>query len=196
MLDALSVCAQCDFDVRQRVRAHERPCHSLINQTVAVRNCSHFIALKRYKTILRNIEYVLSFAAFCKHLFFIFIIFIIFILYIRKKINRIFFLMRKKVKHFLVRNLQSMINRICFVRVLLYMHAVFWKRSILRPLPPLPLPRFLFRFHQNEIILLVAIPPTYLEAAGTANRFRFRFQNTACMIGFFSTSVCLTVRAC
>ena len=54
--------------------------------------------------------------------------------------------------------------------------AVFWKWSILGPLPPLPLPRF--RFHQNVVILLVAIPPTYLEAADKNNRFRFRFQNT------------------
>ena len=42
----------------------------------------------------------------------------------------------------------------------------------------LPLPRFCFRFHQNIVILLVAIPPTYLEAADKNNRFRFRFQNT------------------
>ena len=31
------------------------------------------------------------------------------------------------------------------------------------------------RFHKNVVILLVAIPPTNLEAADTA--FRFRFQN-------------------
>ena len=55
--------------------------------------------------------------------------------------------------------------------------AVFLKRSILGPLPPLPLLRFRFRFHQNVVILLVAIPPTYLEAADKNNRFRFRFQN-------------------
>ena len=30
------------------------------------------------------------------------------------------------------------------------------------------------RFHQNVVILLVAIPPTNLEAADTANRFRFQ----------------------
>ena len=52
--------------------------------------------------------------------------------------------------------------------------TVFWKRSILGPLP---LPRF--RFHQNIVNLLVAIPPTYLEATGKNNRFPFRFQNTA-----------------
>ena len=54
--------------------------------------------------------------------------------------------------------------------------AVFWKRSIIGLLR---LPRFGFRFHQNAVILLVAIPPTNLEAADTANRFRFRFQNPA-----------------
>ena len=52
--------------------------------------------------------------------------------------------------------------------------AVFWKRSIIRPLP-LPLPHF--RFHHNVVILLVAIPTTYLEAADLANRFHLRFQN-------------------
>ena len=39
--------------------------------------------------------------------------------------------------------------------------------------------RFRFRFHQNVVILLVAIPPTYLEAADKTNRFRFRFLNPA-----------------
>ena len=39
--------------------------------------------------------------------------------------------------------------------------------------------RFRFRFHQDVVILLVIIPPTYLKAAATANRFRFRFQNPA-----------------
>ena len=48
----------------------------------------------------------------------------------------------------------------------------FWKRSILGPLP---LPRF--RFRQDVVILLVAIPPTYLEAVDIANHLRFRFQN-------------------
>ena len=52
------------------------------------------------------------------------------------------------------------------------------KRWILVALPPLPLPRFRFCFLQNVVILLVAIPPTYLEAADQTNRFRFRFQNT------------------
>ena len=42
-----------------------------------------------------------------------------------------------------------------------------------------PLPHFRFRFCQNAVILLLAIPPTYLEAAAVANRFRFRFQNLA-----------------
>ena len=55
--------------------------------------------------------------------------------------------------------------------------AVFWKRLILGPLPPLPIPRFRFRFHQNVVILLVAIPPTYFEAADKNNHFRFSFQN-------------------
>ena len=41
-------------------------------------------------------------------------------------------------------------------------------------LPPLPLPRFRFRFHKNVVILLVAIPSTNVEAADSANRFRFR----------------------
>ena len=50
--------------------------------------------------------------------------------------------------------------------------AGFWKRSNLGLLP-----RFRFRFHENVVIFLVAIPPTYLEAADSANRFRFRFQN-------------------
>ena len=36
-----------------------------------------------------------------------------------------------------------------------------------------------FHFRQNVVILLLAIPSTYLEAAATANRFRFRFQNPA-----------------
>ena len=36
------------------------------------------------------------------------------------------------------------------------------------------------RFHKNVVVLLVAIPPTYFEAAVTANRFRFRFQNPDC----------------
>ena len=49
---------------------------------------------------------------------------------------------------------------------------MFWKRSILGLLPPLPHLRF--RFH--VVILLVATPPTYLEAADKNNRFRF--QNT------------------
>ena len=49
---------------------------------------------------------------------------------------------------------------------------VFWKRSIFGLI-------FFrrFRFRQNVVVLLVAIPPTYLEAADVANRFRFRFQN-------------------
>ena len=51
----------------------------------------------------------------------------------------------------------------------------FWKQSILGPLPPLPIPRFLFR--QNVVVLLVAIPTTYLEAADKTNRCRF--QNPA-----------------
>ena len=37
------------------------------------------------------------------------------------------------------------------------------------------LPRF--RFHQNVVILLVAFPPTYLEATDKTNRFRY--QNPA-----------------
>ena len=45
---------------------------------------------------------------------------------------------------------------------------------ILGLLLPLPLPRF--RFPQNAVILLVAIPPMNLEVADTANRFRFRFR--------------------
>ena len=44
--------------------------------------------------------------------------------------------------------------------------------------PPLPLPRF--RFRQSVIILLVAIPPSYLEAPVSSNRFRFRFQKHDC----------------
>ena len=52
---------------------------------------------------------------------------------------------------------------------------MFWKQSILGPLPPPPLPRF--RFRQSVVISLLAIPPTNLEAADTANSFRFRFQN-------------------
>ena len=55
------------------------------------------------------------------------------------------------------------------------------KRWILVPLPPHPLPRlrfrFRFRFHKNVVILLVAIPPTNVEAADSADRFRFRFSN-------------------
>ena len=50
------------------------------------------------------------------------------------------------------------------------------KRWILVKLPPLPHPRF--RFHQNVVILLVAIPPTYLEAAASAIRFRFQNPNS------------------
>ena len=51
---------------------------------------------------------------------------------------------------------------------------LFWKWTILGPLPPLPLPRFHSRFHKNVITLLVAIPPTYLEAVDKNNRFRFQ----------------------
>ena len=47
--------------------------------------------------------------------------------------------------------------------------SVFWKRLILLPLS-LPLP-------PKCSIIQVAIPPTNQEAANTANRFRFRFQN-------------------
>ena len=47
-----------------------------------------------------------------------------------------------------------------------------WKRWILVPLPALPLPHF--RFHKNVVILLVAIPPTNVEVADSAYRFRFR----------------------
>jgi len=53
------------------------------------------------------------------------------------------------------------------------MTAGFWKRSILVPL--LPFPRF--RFRQNVVISLVAIPPTHLEAVDKNNRFRY--QNPA-----------------
>ena len=40
---------------------------------------------------------------------------------------------------------------------------VFWKRCSSR-----------FRFHQKMVVLLVAIPPTNLEAVDTADRFRFQ----------------------
>ena len=33
-----------------------------------------------------------------------------------------------------------------------------------------------FRFHQNVVIFLVAIPPTNVEAADLADRFFFRFR--------------------
>ena len=33
-----------------------------------------------------------------------------------------------------------------------------------------------FRFHQNVVIFLVAIPPTNVEAADPTDRFRFRFH--------------------
>ena len=69
-------------------------------------------------------------------------------------------------------NIQSAYPR----QVLEVWKPVFWKRSILGPFPLL---RFRFRFHQNVVILLVAIPPTHLEAAEKNNRFRFRFQNPA-----------------
>ena len=48
------------------------------------------------------------------------------------------------------------------------------KRRISVPLPPFLLPRFRIHFHQNVVISLVAIPPTYAEAAEPADRFRFR----------------------
>ena len=48
---------------------------------------------------------------------------------------------------------------------------VFWKRSTSGPLAPI-------RSHQNVVIPLEAIAPTYLEVADSANRFRFHFQNT------------------
>ena len=38
----------------------------------------------------------------------------------------------------------------------------FWKRFR----------RFRFRFRQNVVILLVTVPPTFLDAAPTVNRFR------------------------
>jgi len=41
-------------------------------------------------------------------------------------------------------------------------------------LEPLPLPRFRFRSHENVVLSLVAIPPTNVEAADPADRFRFR----------------------
>ena len=47
-----------------------------------------------------------------------------------------------------------------------------WKRWIL---VPLPLPRF--RFHKNVVFSLLAIPPTNAEAAGPADRFRFRIPD-------------------
>ena len=40
---------------------------------------------------------------------------------------------------------------------------------------PLPLPRF--RFHKNVVFSLLAIPPTNAEAAGPADRFRFRIPD-------------------
>ena len=66
-----------------------------------------------------------------------------------------------------------------FLETNIKFEAVFWKRSVLESLP---LPRFRFRFHQNVLILLVAIPPTYLEAADKTNRLRFRFQNPVCQM--------------
>ena len=59
---------------------------------------------------------------------------------------------------------------------LLLWEAGKWKRWILMPLPPLPLQRSLFHFHKNVVISLVANPPTNAEAAGQADRFRFRFR--------------------
>ena len=48
-----------------------------------------------------------------------------------------------------------------------------WKWWILVLLVPLPPP---LHFHQNVVILLVAIPPTNAEAADPAYRFRFHFR--------------------
>jgi len=62
---------------------------------------------------------------------------------------------------------------------------VFWKRSILGPLP---LPHFHFRFHQNIVILLVVIPPTYLEAADKTNRFRLQTLLQVDRVSFMSKS--------
>ena len=66
----------------------------------------------------------------------------------------------------------SVLQGVIGVHLMSCRKQAFWKWSIL---VPLLLPCFCFR--QNGVILLVAIPPTYLEAADKNNQFRFHFQN-------------------
>ena len=51
--------------------------------------------------------------------------------------------------------------------------------------PPMPLSHFRFRFRQNVVVSLVAIPPINVEAADPAHRFCIRIPDLKCFyLGF------------